>query len=192
MRLQRKCCSKQDCADNSGILLSGQSCEHQHGWRRAGGENQECVRRTSQPRPTSSTRPSIYGIHWIIYWPLPPCVWEGERRCADLTTTMLRSAPAAAAAVWLLVVLHPGLARLAEDASGSGFSLCKDAFYRQTPPQAAPAGPLLRPLCHRLPGGQAYATATKPTCDTTVFSAFRLGRGWKEREGQEEEELVVR
>lgn len=154
------------------------------------------MRRTSHPQPTSNASPSIYGIYWIIYSPLPLCVWEGERRFADLTTTttttMLCSAPAAAAAVWLLVVLSPGLLFSAEDASDSGFSLCRDSFYRQTPPKAAPAAPLLHPLCHRLPGGQAFATVSKPTCDTTVYSAFHLGRGWTQREGQEEGELVVR
>lgn len=154
------------------------------------------MRRTSHPQPTSNTFPSIYGNYWIIYSPLPLCVWEGERRFADLTTTtrttMLCSAPAAAAAaaVWLLVVLSPGLPLSAEDASDSGFSLCRDCFYRQTPPTAAPAGLLLHPLCHRLPGGQAFATVSAPTCDTTVYFAFHLGRGWTEREGQEEESVV--
>lgn len=108
---------------------------------------------------------------------------------------MLCSAPAAAAAVWLLVVLSPGLPLSAEDASDSGFSLCSDCFYRQTPPKAAPAGLLLQPLCHRLPGGQPFATVSKPTCDTAVFSAFHLSDGdlgWKEKEGQDEGELVVR
>lgn len=109
-----------------------------------------------------------------------------ERRFAELTTTttMLCSAPAA---VWLLLVLSPGLSPSAEDVSESGFSLCKDCFYRQTPPAAAPVGPLMHPLCHRLPGGQAFATVSTPTCDTAVYSAFHLGHGWTE-EGQ----LVVR
>lgn len=141
-------------------------------------------------RPTSNTFLSIYGNYWIIYSPPPLCEWEGER-FADLTssTTMLCPAPAA---VWLLLVLSPGLSLSAEDASGSGFSLCRDCFYRQMPPQAAPAGPpLLQPLCHRLPGGRAFATASKPTCDTTVYSAFHLGHEWAEREGEEEGELVV-
>lgn len=127
------------------------------------------------------------------------CVWEGERRFADLTTssttsstTMLCSAPAAAAAaVWLLLVLSPGLPLSAEDASDSGFSLCTGCFYRQTPPKAAPAGLQLHPLCHRLPGGQAFATGSEPTCDTPVYSAFHLSHGWMEREGQEEGALVV-
>lgn len=115
-----------------------------------------------------------------------------ERRFAELTTTTIMLCSAPAAAVWLLVFLSPGQSLSAEDDSVSGFSLCKDSFYRQTPPTAAPAGPLLRPLCHRLPGGQTFATVSKPTCDTAVYSAFHLGHGWTERERQEEGLLVVR
>lgn len=117
-----------------------------------------------------------------------------ERRFAELTTTtiMLCSAPAAAAAVWLLLVLSTGLSLSAEDVSESGFSLCKDCFYRQTPPAAAPAGPPVHPLCHRLPGGQTFATVSKPTCDSAVYSAFHLGHGRTERESEEEGQLVVR
>ncbi|XP_035528516.1 uncharacterized protein LOC118336063 [Morone saxatilis] len=89
---------------------------------------------------------------------------------------------AAAAAVWLLAVLGPGLSLPAEDNSEPGFNLCSHCFYRQTPPQGASAGPLLRPLCHRLPGGQAFATLSKPTCDTAVYSAFHVSHGWTERE----------
>uniref|UniRef100_A0A8C4DRV1 INO80 complex subunit E n=1 Tax=Dicentrarchus labrax TaxID=13489 RepID=A0A8C4DRV1_DICLA len=89
---------------------------------------------------------------------------------------------AAAAAVWLLAVLGPGLSLPAEDNSKPGFSLCSYCFYRQTPPQGDSAGPLLRPLCHRLPGGQAFATLSKPTCDTAVYSAFHVSHGWTERE----------
>ncbi|XP_076593516.1 uncharacterized protein LOC143324699 [Chaetodon auriga] len=98
---------------------------------------------------------------------------------------------AAAAAVWLLAVLGPGLSLPAEDSSEPGFSLCSHCFYRQTPPQGASAGPLLRPLCHRLPGGQAFATLSKPTCDTVVYSAFHLSHGRTEREGEEGGELVT-
>ncbi|XP_070823454.1 uncharacterized protein [Chaetodon trifascialis] len=98
---------------------------------------------------------------------------------------------AAAAAVWLLAVLGPGLSLPAEDNSEPGFSLCSHCFYRQTPPRGASAGPLLRPLCHRLPGGQAFATLSKPTCDTAVCSAFHLSHGWTEREGEEGGELVT-
>ncbi|XP_070691799.1 uncharacterized protein [Pempheris klunzingeri] len=98
---------------------------------------------------------------------------------------------AAAAAVWLLAVLGPGPSLPAEDNSEPGFSLCSHCFYRQTPPQGPSAGPLLRPLCHRLPGGEAFATLSKPTCDTAVYSAFRLSHGWKEREGEEGEGLVT-
>uniref|UniRef100_A0A665VSZ6 INO80 complex subunit E n=1 Tax=Echeneis naucrates TaxID=173247 RepID=A0A665VSZ6_ECHNA len=96
---------------------------------------------------------------------------------------------AAAAAFWLLAVLGPGLSLPAEHSSESDFTLCSHCFYRQTPPQGASAGPLLRPLCHRLPRGQAFATLTKPSCDTAVYSAFHLSHGWMEREGVEAEEL---
>lgn len=101
---------------------------------------------------------------------------------------------AAAAAVWLLAVLSPGLSLSlpAEDNSEPDFSLCSHCFYRQTPPQGASAGPLLRPFCHTLPRGQALATLSIPTCDTAVYSAFHLSNGWTEREGQEGGELVVR
>ncbi|XP_035497532.2 uncharacterized protein LOC118314887 [Scophthalmus maximus] len=91
---------------------------------------------------------------------------------------------AAAASVWLLAVLGPGLSLSAEDNSEHGFTLCSDCFYRQTPPRGASAGPLLRPLCHRLHGGQAFATLSKPTCDTAVYSAFHLTHGWTEGEGE--------
>lgn len=113
---------------------------------------------------------------------------------ADLTTTMLCPAAvsAAAAAVWLLAVLGPDLCLAAKDNSDPGFNLCSRCFYRQTPPQGASAGPLLRPLCHKLPGGQTFATLSKPTCDTAVYSAFHLGHGSTEREREEGEELVVR
>uniref|UniRef100_A0A8D3AC04 INO80 complex subunit E n=1 Tax=Scophthalmus maximus TaxID=52904 RepID=A0A8D3AC04_SCOMX len=89
-----------------------------------------------------------------------------------------------AASVWLLAVLGPGLSLSAEDNSEHGFTLCSDCFYRQTPPRGASAGPLLRPLCHRLHGGQAFATLSKPTCDTAVYSAFHLTHGWTEGEGE--------
>ncbi|XP_041650188.1 uncharacterized protein LOC121514157 [Cheilinus undulatus] len=101
---------------------------------------------------------------------------------------MLRPAAvsaAAAAAVWLLAVLGPVLSLPAEDNSEADFSLCSHCFYRQTPPQGASAGPLLRPLCHRLPGGQTFATLSKPTCDTAVYSAFYLSHGGAESEGEE-------
>nr|XP_046255158.1 uncharacterized protein LOC124064590 [Scatophagus argus] len=98
---------------------------------------------------------------------------------------------AAAAAVWLLAVLGRGLSVPAEDNSEPGFSLCSHCFYRQTPPQGGSAGPLLRPLCHRLPGGQAFATLSRPTCDTAVYSAFHLSHGWAEREREEGGEHTV-
>lgn len=122
------------------------------------------------------------------------CVRQREGGFAELTTTMLCPAAvsAAAAAVWLLAVLGPGLSLPAEDNSEPGFTLCSHCFYRQTPPRGASAGPLLHPRCHRLPGGQAFATLYKPTCDTAVYSAFHLSHGWTEREGQEGEGHVVR
>ncbi|CAG6014992.1 unnamed protein product [Menidia menidia] len=101
------------------------------------------------------------------------------------------AAAAAAAAVWLLAVLGPGLSLPAELDSEPGFSLCSDCFYRHTPPQAASAGPPLRPRCHRLPGGQAFATLARPNCDTAVYSAFHLSHGWREREEEEGEEYVA-
>lgn len=117
-----------------------------------------------------------------------------RRRFADLNTTMLCPAAvsAAAAAVLLLAVLGPGLSLAAVDNSDPGFNLCSHSFYRQTPPQGASAGPLLRPLCHSLPGGQTFATLSKPTCDTAVYSAFHLSHGSTERLGEEGEEIVVR
>ncbi|XP_030248440.1 uncharacterized protein LOC115566667 [Sparus aurata] len=98
---------------------------------------------------------------------------------------------AAAAALWLLAVLGPGLSIPAEDNSEAGFSLCSHCFHRQTPPRGASAGPLLRPLCHTLPGGQAFATLSRPNCDTAVYSAFHLSHGWIESEGEEGGELVT-
>ncbi|XP_010733326.3 uncharacterized protein si:ch73-54f23.2 isoform X1 [Larimichthys crocea] len=97
---------------------------------------------------------------------------------------------AAAAAVWLLAVLGPGLSLPDEDNSDPGFSLCSHCFYRQMPPRGASAGPPLSLQCHTLPGGQAFATLSKPTCDTAVYSAFHLSHGWTERgeEAEEEEE----
>ncbi|XP_068592519.1 mucin-22 [Cebidichthys violaceus] len=89
---------------------------------------------------------------------------------------------AAAAAVWLLAVLGPGLSLPAEDNSEPDVSLCTHCFYRQTPPQGASSAGL---LCHSLPGGQAFATLSQPTCDTAVFSAFHLSPGWTEKEGEE-------
>uniref|UniRef100_A0A3B5AMS0 Uncharacterized LOC103367534 n=1 Tax=Stegastes partitus TaxID=144197 RepID=A0A3B5AMS0_9TELE len=97
---------------------------------------------------------------------------------------------AAAAAVWLLAMLGPGLSLPAEDNSEPNFTLCSDCFYRQTPPQGASAGSLLRPMCHRLSGGQAFATLSRPTCDMAVYSAFHLSHGWTEWEGEEGEELT--
>ncbi|XP_023127395.2 uncharacterized protein LOC111569481 [Amphiprion ocellaris] len=98
---------------------------------------------------------------------------------------------AAAAAVWLLAMLGPGLSLPAEDNSEPNFTLCSDCFYRQMPPQGASAGSLLRPTCHRLSGGQAFATLSRPTCDIAVYSAFHLSHGWTEGEGEEGKELVT-
>lgn len=111
---------------------------------------------------------------------------------ADLTMLCPAVVSAAAAALWLLAVLGPGLSPAAEDNSDPGFSLCSHCFYRQKPPRGASAEPLLRPLCHQLPGGQTFATLSKPTCDTVVYSAFHLSHGSTESEGEEGEELKVR
>uniref|UniRef100_A0A3Q1HYA9 Uncharacterized LOC110972529 n=1 Tax=Acanthochromis polyacanthus TaxID=80966 RepID=A0A3Q1HYA9_9TELE len=92
--------------------------------------------------------------------------------------------------VWLLAMLGPGLSLPAEDNSEPDFSLCSDCFYRQKPPQGASAGSLLRPVCHRLSGGQAFATLSRPACDIAVYSAFHLSHGWAEGEGEEGEELT--
>lgn len=99
---------------------------------------------------------------------------------------------AAAAAVWLLAMLGPGLSLPAEDNSEPNFTLCSHCFYRRTPPQGASAGSLLRPVCHRLSGGQAFATLSRPTCDIAVYSAFHLSHGWTEWEGKEGIELVTK
>lgn len=99
------------------------------------------------------------------------------------------------AAVWLLpllALLGAGLSLAAADGLQPDFSLCSRCFYRQTPPRVALAGSLLRPSCHTLPGGLAFARLSKPDCDTAVYSALRLGRGETERGGQEGEEPVVR
>ncbi|XP_068180295.1 uncharacterized protein si:ch73-54f23.2 [Antennarius striatus] len=95
---------------------------------------------------------------------------------------------AAAAALWLLAVLGPGSSLPAEDNSETVFSLCRRCFYKQLPPQAASAGSGLRPVCHELTGGQAFATLSKPDCDRSVYSAFCLSHGWLEREAEEEGE----
>lgn len=182
--------------------------EARHVWRLTRGGEKERVRRTTshqQSTLASLSFPSIYGNQWIIYKPLPltPCVWacvrerEKERGgiFAELTTTtMLRTAAvsAATAAVWLLALLGPGLSLAAEDNPEPDFSLCSHCFYRQTPPRGASAGLPLRPSCHTLPGGQAFATLSKPTCDTAVYSAFRVSHEGTDREGQEEGEPVVR
>ncbi|KAK2844778.1 hypothetical protein Q5P01_011437 [Channa striata] len=98
----------------------------------------------------------------------------------------------AVVSVWLLAVLGPGLSLAAEDNSQPGFSLCSHCFYRQTPPLGNSAGPLLRPVCHKLPGGKTFATLHEPTCDTAVYSAFHLSYESTEREADEGDELVTK
>ncbi|XP_021176076.2 uncharacterized protein LOC105931583 [Fundulus heteroclitus] len=98
---------------------------------------------------------------------------------------------AAAAAVWLLALLGPGLSLPAEHDSEPGVTLCDDCFYRQTPPRGASAEPLLHRRCHRLPGGRAFATLSRPTCDTAVCSAFHLSHGWTGREEEQGGETVT-
>lgn len=91
---------------------------------------------------------------------------------------MLRPAAvsAAAAVVWLLTVLGPGLFYPAEATSETGFTHCSHSFYRQMAPQGASVGSL-RPLCHTQPGGRSFATLYQPTCDSAVYSAFHLRNG---------------
>ncbi|XP_068613898.1 endonuclease domain-containing 1 protein [Brachionichthys hirsutus] len=96
---------------------------------------------------------------------------------------------AAAAAICMLAVLGPGPSLSAKDNSETVFSLCRHCFYNQMPPRAASAGSGLRPLCHKLPGGQAFATLSKPGCDRAVYAAFCLSHGWLGREAEEEGEL---
>ncbi|XP_015226281.1 PREDICTED: uncharacterized protein LOC107082231 [Cyprinodon variegatus] len=98
---------------------------------------------------------------------------------------------AAAAAVCLLALLGPGLSLPAEQDSEPGLTLCDGSFYRQTPPRGASAELPLHRHCHRLPGGQAFATLSRPTCDTTVCSAFHLSHGWTGREEEREGETVT-
>uniref|UniRef100_A0A3Q1JFM7 INO80 complex subunit E n=1 Tax=Anabas testudineus TaxID=64144 RepID=A0A3Q1JFM7_ANATE len=86
---------------------------------------------------------------------------------------------AAAAAVLLLAVLGSGLSLAAEDNSDPGFNLCSHCFYRQMPPRGASAGPLLHPLCHSLPGGQTFATLSKPTCHSWDSNLSLLHGGWR-------------
>lgn len=119
------------------------------------------------------------------------CVREGERRFAELTTSTTIMLCAAAAAVCLLAVLSPGPSLSAQDTPER--SPCGDSFYRGTPPAGGPSSPPPpRPLCHSLPGGRTFATASSPTCDTAVYSAFHLGPGRTEEGGREEGEPVVR
>ncbi|XP_008429559.1 uncharacterized protein LOC103477956 [Poecilia reticulata] len=97
----------------------------------------------------------------------------------------------AAAAVWLLALLGPGLSLPAEHDSEPGFALCDGCFYRQTPPRGAAAEPPLHRHCHRLPGGRAFAALSRPACDTAVCSAFHLSHGWTGREELQEGEPVT-
>ncbi|XP_028326725.1 uncharacterized protein LOC114478096 [Gouania willdenowi] len=92
---------------------------------------------------------------------------------------------AAAAALWLLALLGPGLSCPDEDGSEGDLQTCSCCFYRQTPPQGASTGPSLSSLCHRLPGGRTFASLTRQACDTAVYSAFHISHGWMEREGEE-------
>ncbi|XP_032414166.1 uncharacterized protein LOC116717140 [Xiphophorus hellerii] len=97
----------------------------------------------------------------------------------------------AAAAVWLLAQLGPGLSLPAEHDSEPGFTLCDGCFYRQTPPRGAAAEPPLHRHCHRLPGGRAFTALSRPTCDTAVCSAFHLSHGWTGKEELQEGEAVT-
>lgn len=151
------------------------------------------MRKTRSHQQLFYLLPSIHGNHWIIYKPLPRTLrlCEREGGFAELTTTTMlgpAAVRAAAAAVWLLAVSGLGLSQPDEHSSDPGFSLCSDCFYRQTPPQGASAGLQLRPRCHELPGGQAFATLSRPICDTAVYTAFHLRPEWIEKG----EENVVR
>ncbi|XP_021412589.2 uncharacterized protein LOC110485753 [Oncorhynchus mykiss] len=86
--------------------------------------------------------------------------------------------------IWLGLTLELSLPVTALSEPDPGFSLCRQSFYRQTPPLGG--GALLTPICHRLPGGQLFATLYHPTCDAAVYSAFHLRQGWGERGGKEE------
>lgn len=106
---------------------------------------------------------------------------------------MLRPAAvsAAAAVVWLLTVLGPGLFYPAEATSETGFTHCSHSFYRQMAPQGASVGSL-RPLCHTQPGGRSFATLYQPTCDSAVYSAFHLRNGLADSAREDVAEPVVR
>ncbi|KAK6326452.1 hypothetical protein J4Q44_G00020970 [Coregonus suidteri] len=106
---------------------------------------------------------------------------------------LLRWCPAGVSintAGWILLglTLELSLPVTALSEPDPGFSLCRQSFYRQTPPLglSGGGGALLTPLCHRLPGGQSFATLYHPTCDAAVYSAFHLSQGWGERGGKEE------
>ncbi|KAJ4923189.1 hypothetical protein JOQ06_022717 [Pogonophryne albipinna] len=91
---------------------------------------------------------------------------------------MLRPA-AVSAAVSVCVCLLLGLSLADEDSSEP--SLCSGCFHRRTPPQGGSSG--LRSLCHSLPGGQAFASLSKPSCDTAVCTAFTLSIAGTEEGG---------
>ncbi|XP_071239487.1 uncharacterized protein [Salvelinus alpinus] len=106
---------------------------------------------------------------------------------------LLRWCPAGVSvstAGWILLglTLELSLPVTALSEPDPGFSLCRQSFYRQTPPLglSVGGGPLLTPLCHRLPRGQSFATLYHPTCDAAVYSAFQLSQGWGVRGGKEE------
>ncbi|KAI4790551.1 hypothetical protein KUCAC02_034559 [Chaenocephalus aceratus] len=89
---------------------------------------------------------------------------------------MLRPAAVSAA---VSVCLLLGLSLADEDSSEP--SLCSGCFHRRTPPQGGSSG--LRSLCHSLPGGQAFASLSKPSCDTAVCTAFTLSIAGTEEGG---------
>ncbi|KAK5861822.1 hypothetical protein PBY51_017267 [Eleginops maclovinus] len=90
------------------------------------------------------------------------------------------AAVSAAAVCVLLALLGPGLSLADEDSSE--LSLCSGCFYRRTPPQGESAE--LHSLCHSLPGGQTFASLSKPTCDTAVYTAFHLSSAGTEEGGE--------
>lgn len=99
---------------------------------------------------------------------------EREGGVTQLTTTTTSSMQcqgamlnAAAVTACLLALMGLGLSASAED--------CGHCFYRQMLPGGTSSSGVLRWHCHRSPGGQAFATLHRPTCDMAAVSAFHLG-----------------
>ncbi|XP_010867084.2 endonuclease domain-containing 1 protein isoform X1 [Esox lucius] len=96
---------------------------------------------------------------------------------------LLQCCPAGvSAAGWVLLTLGLSLPATPLTELDPGFSICRQSFYRQTPPLGLSGGDgaLLAPLCNKLPGGQLFATLYHPTCDAAVYSGFLVSQGWGE------------